>query len=66
MTDKHDFMVSVDGRSAPSKTHPSCAEAMVEAERLALQNRGAVIRVLQVVRTLKPVHKWEGFDGNAF
>jgi hypothetical protein len=66
MTDKQEFMVSVEGRSAPSKIHPNCPEAMVEAERLAERNRGAVIRVLQVVRTLEPRHLWRDFPGNPF
>ena len=61
MTSRSEYMVSVDGRSAPSKTHANCPEAMVEAERLAKQpgNSGAVIRVLQVVKVLRPVHVWD-------
>lgn len=60
MTSHSEYMVSVDGKSAPSKVHSEYTEAVAEAQRLSMQpgNRGAVIRVLQVVGVLEPAHVW--------
>lgn len=60
MTSRSEFMVSVDGKSAPCKVHATYAEAAAEADRLALQpgNRGATIRVMQVIGVLEPAHVW--------
>lgn len=62
MTSPSEYMVSVDGKSAPCKVHATYAEAVAEADRLSLQpgNRGVTIRVLQVVGVLVPVHRWCG------
>lgn len=60
MTSHSEYMVSVDGKSAPCKVHATYAEAAAEAERLSLQpgNRGATIRLLAVVGVLEPTHVW--------
>lgn len=55
-----EYMVSVDGKSAPSKVHTERDEAVLEAERIAAMpgNRGATVRLLAVVGVLQPVHRW--------
>ena len=56
----NEYMVSVDGKTAPCKVHADFAEAAHEAERLAAMpnNRGATIRVLKVMDVLEPAHQW--------
>lgn len=61
-----EYMVSVDGKSAPCKVHETFAEAEAEAERLALMpgNRGATIRLLKVFGVLEPAHRWRTISPN--
>lgn len=49
------YMVSVDGKDAPSRIHNTIGEARDHAERLAKlpDNINSVIRVLMVVSTLR-------------
>jgi hypothetical protein len=55
-----EYMVSVDGKSAPCKVHTERDEAVLEAERIAAMpgNRGATVRLLAVVGVLEPAHRW--------
>ncbi len=57
---KTEYMVSVDGKSAPCKVHTERQEAFQEATRLSQMpnNRGATIRVLEVISVLEPTHQW--------
>ena len=61
-----EYMVSVDGKSAPCKVHETYAEAAEEAERLAAMpcNRGATIRLLKVFGVLEPAHRWRTISPN--
>ena len=58
------YLVSVDGRAAPTKEHDDINEALAEAERLASQpsNSKQIVRVLAQVAALAPVkmptHQW--------
>ena len=47
-------LVSVDGRNAPSKVHPSYEAALAEAVRLSPSNPNRCIRVLKQVAVLAP------------
>lgn len=47
------YMVTVEGGKAPSYTHGFLSDANKEAERLALNNPGKVVRVLSVVRKIR-------------
>ena len=59
-TGKPQYMVSVDGHTAPRMVHTTIEAAKKEAERLI--NDESVtgnVRVLIVVGTYKPKHEWE-------
>jgi hypothetical protein len=49
------YMVSVDGKDAPTRVHETIADARNHAERLAKlpENMNSVIRVLMVVAILR-------------
>lgn len=51
------FFVFVDGKAAPTKSHPNILQAMQEAERLALQpdNQMRKIYVMQALKVNEPV-----------
>ena len=57
MKEQRRYMVSVDGRTAPTKEHDTVESAIAEAQRVAMQpaNLSRTVRVLQVVATLPPV-----------
>ncbi len=56
------YMVSVDGREAPSTIHPNQAEAVKEAIRLSRMpnNRDRCVRVLRLIGSYVPSssHEW--------
>lgn len=56
------YLVSVCGSNAPTKTHGELSDAIAEAERLALmpQSKDRTIYVVQIVATLEPrsTHEW--------
>ena len=56
-TPKGRYMVSVDGRGAPTQEHGTVEIAIAEAQRVGAQpaNVSLTVRVLQVVATLPPV-----------
>ena len=49
------YMVCVEGASAPKKIHSSLTLAKVEAERLSAGNPGRTVRILSVVNAVKTV-----------
>lgn len=49
------YMVCVEGASAPKKVHSSLTVAKVEAERLSNANPGRTVRILSVVNAVKTV-----------
>lgn len=54
------YMVSVTGRRAPEKRHPSLAEARAEAERLVRQDHASEVLVLCLVDVARASVEWEG------
>lgn len=62
MKNKQFYMVSVDGREAPSVIHQTLADATKEAIRLSglMENRSRCVRVLQLFGTYVPSksHEW--------
>jgi len=55
------YMVSVDGHTAPKLVHSTIEAARKEAERLHSTGiaSGSTVRVLLVVGTYKPTYTWE-------
>jgi hypothetical protein len=60
-TGKPQYMVSVDGHTAPMMVHSTIEAARKEAERLHSTGsaNGHTVRVLLVVGTYKPTYTWE-------
>lgn len=59
-TGKPQYMVSVDGHTAPRMVHTTIEAAKKEAERLINdESVTGSVRVLIVVGTYKPKHEWE-------
>ena len=59
-TGKPQYMVSVDGHTAPRMVHTTIEAAKKEAERLLNDEHVATtVRILLVVGTYKPTHTWE-------
>lgn len=60
-TGKPQYMVSVDGHTAPKLVHSTIEAARKEAERLHSTGlaSGSTVRVLLVVGTYKPTYTWE-------
>lgn len=52
------YMVSVDGNSAPKRTHATIDEAKAEAERISTSQQGKIIRILYLVGVYEPAHKF--------
>ncbi len=59
-TGKPQYMVSVDGHTAPMMVHTTVEAAKKEAERLINSEKvTSNVRILMVVGTYKPKHEWE-------